>query len=355
MAGAPWTDDEKQDCLALDYEEFRELHPHRGWNSYRFKRARLIEQQTRATPDDTAPEPLASPRPEPRQADWEALFASLENAEVARSRLSPTDEVAHVTAPDPLSFGVAFMSDIHAGAQGVDYPRFARDLATIADTDGLGVIVNGDLWENAKHMSKAGSALYHGLFNSPREQFYYTLTRFTPIRDKILAIAGGNHDARDGQAGIDRLPDLCQRLGTVYFSERGGTLYLTVGQQEYVIVVKHQYGGQSKINKSNSARRMWTEWPHAWESADVIALAHLHEPDLHQTMQRGRDVVWLRSGTFKTHDEWAESRGYKPSYGVPIVVFSPSARKMIPFADFEAGVRYLRMARAGERGRQQAA
>ena len=123
------------------------------------------------------------------------------------------------------------------------------------------------------------------------------------------------------------------------------TVYYTVGGHTYTIVAKHDYGGKSNITKTNSARRLWTEWPHSWQTADVIALAHLHEPNVSIQQQRGQDVVWLRSGAFKLVDEYALSKGYKSCYGVPIVVFFPGTRKMVPFLDFDEGVRYLRMVR----------
>lgn len=337
-------------CLTLEFDDFHDLYPHRKWNAYRFKRARLIEKGA-VIPTETA---LSSAKPEPREEDWEALFSALESAEATRHRLSPTDEVAHITAPGNAPFGVAVMSDLHIGASGVDYARLREDIDLISRTDGLGVIVNGDLWENSKPQMKSGNALYHSLFSSPREQYYYARTRFSPIKEKILAITQGNHDARDAiVAGIDRLPDLCRELNTHYFTERGGTIYLTVGDQEYVIVAKHEYGGSSKTNKSNRARRLWEEWPHSWENADVVTVGHLHEPDMHVTMRRGQPVYFAQSGSYKLHDSYSESHGYRPSYGVPLLVFYPDRRKIVPFTDMEDGITFLRLARAKYRVAQE--
>lgn len=99
------------------------------------------------------------------------------------------------------------------------------------------------------------------------------------------------------------------------------------------------------LNKSNRARRMWTEWTGAWENADVVTMGHLHQPDLHTTTQKGRDVHYVQSGTYKIRDAWSESKGYKPAYGVPVVVFYPNERRIIPFSDFHAGLEYLRAVR----------
>lgn len=340
-ANTSWTEQEDQDALAYDYEDFATLHPTRTWNAYRFRKSR-IQRKHRVM--DTA---SISAKPEPSDDELEELFTSLERAEAARAGLSPTEDTITVNAPDDLPCGIAFMSDIHAGASGVDYARFRHDLEVIRDTDGLYTIVNGDLLENAKVMSKAGNALYHAAFANPREQITYVRKRLSIARGKILAILSGNHDSRDGMyAGIDRLPQLCRDLDVPYGTEAGMTVNFVVGGHQYVVVAKHDYTGKSNITKSNSARRMWTEWPHSWDSADVIALAHLHEANLSVQYQRGQEVVWLRSGAFKIHDEYALSKGYKSTYGVPIVVFFPGTRKMIAFLDFDEGVRYLNAVRS---------
>lgn len=342
-----WTPEATQAALTVDtYDEFSRMFPdisNRAWACKRNREKRKLEP---FTPDGN-PVAVTTALPDPAEEDWEELFDSLERADTFRKSLSPTEEVTHVVAPDNKPFAIAFTSDHHIGAQGVDYGQMRRDLETIRDTDGLYFVVNGDIFENAKPQMKSGNALYHSLFASPREQYFYAKSRLSIARDKLIALSQGNHDARDGMvAGIDRLPDLCKHLDTVYFSEKGGTIYLTVGDQQYVIVMKHQYMGNSKITPTNSARRLWQEWPHAWESASVIALAHFHDPHVYQHEQKGRDVVWLRSGSYKVKDEWSESKGFRPSYGVPIVVFFPDEHKMVSFKDFDEGVRYISAVRA---------
>jgi len=205
----------------------------------------------------------------------------------------------------------------------------------------------GDYLDNYKPQAKSGTGTYHSLFASPTEQLAYVTTRLRIAQGKWLCLAQGNHDAWDGKwAGIDRLPALANDLGAPYFSERGGTLMMHVGKTRYVVIVKHDYRGRSQINKSASQGRLFDNWPE-WTNADVICLAHLHEPDMHQTMRKGQTVTYLRSGTYKIHDEWAESAGYKPSYGVPMVVLYPGTRKIVAFSgeNFEEAVQFLQQAR----------
>jgi predicted phosphodiesterase len=280
-------------------------------------------------------------------AEWEHYFSLLEDADEKRETLADSTRSVVWDSPVPGPIGVAFLSDIHAGASGVLYKRFRQDIETIAATEGLYAVMNGDLFEGAKVMSKAGNALYSSAFASQKDQYQYIRRRMLLAQGKWIVVTGGNHDSRDYQtAGLDRLPDLCNELGVPYATETGATVTLTVGSQVYTVVVKHDYRGKSQLNKSNSMRRLWDEWPHSWQNADVVALAHLHEPDLHETMRKGEPVVYLRSGSYKVVDSWAESAGYKPQYGVPIVIFDPDTRFIQPVRDFAMGVRVLRAARA---------
>lgn len=369
-ANTPWSDDELAYLAEHGIAAFLDRYPGlRSYDAVRVKHGTL-KRDAAYVPGRTGPlhdvrqectesgtpwpdEPagiITHAKPDPAEDDLESLFTSLERADAIRPSLSPTEHTTRVIAPDDLPTGVAFMSDIHAGASGVDYARFRSDLDVIANTDGLYTIINGDLLENAKVMSKAGNALYHAAFANPREQYLYVRTRLSTIKGKILAILAGNHDSRDAMyAGIDRLPELCRYLDVPYATEAGMTVYLTVAGHTYTIVAKHDYGGKSNITKTNSARRLWTEWPHSWQTADVIALAHLHECNVSMQYQRGQEVVWLRSGAYKIHDEYALSKGYKSTYGVPIVVFWPRSRKMVAFMDFDEGVKYLRMVRGEAR------
>lgn len=282
----------------------------------------------------------------PESEEYEALFDHLEAAEEERGGLKLSQKVATFTSPDRLPIALACMSDVHAGAGGVAYGHFRRDLETIAATDGLYVIVNGDLMETGLTFSKAGQTLYSGAFNAPRDQYTYMVSRLSRVKDKLIAIGSGNHDARHGQVGIDRLPEMARDLGTVYYSEGGLTLTLRIGDERYVVALSHQFTGSSKITPSNRHRRMSQEWVGTREPLDAVVVSHLHEPLIEVVMQRGTPIVYVSSGSYKyLSDGYSESKNYKPAYGVPILVLSPDRHSITPFIDFDEGVRYLEQER----------
>jgi predicted phosphodiesterase len=361
-----WTQQECEDLLRLTEDEFlaayvdrtllgvrmkaQDLLPGESYTNFRVRQAteraeaheaRVAGQRAPGMPEELPEDPEA----------LERLFAAYREVVAAGSELAGRPSKRLDWRPeDDAPVAVAFMSDIHAGAT-IDYERFEEDLRTIRDTDGLYAVINGDLTENTKPQAKSGTALYGAVFPAPGLQLAYMTTRLEWIArepHKLLAIVEGNHDGFDGRfAGIDRLPDLARHLGAEYFTETGGSIFVHLGGQSYHLVVRHNHAGISQLNKGNSARRLYDEWPWASEHADVIALAHTHEPHLEQVMRKGEIVTYVRSGTYKVRDEWAENNGWRSAYGVPVVVLFPGDRRIVAFhgSQFGEAVDYLRMAR----------
>ena len=357
-----WSAAETQAALAMSEDEFLAAHPNRTFNALRQRLEGLLGtgetytqfrvRQAQEAHEAAVAAHRAPGMPEELPEDPEALerlFSAYHEVVAAAGELDgkPSTRLDW-NPPDSRPVAVAFVSDIHAGAA-IDYARFESVMRTIAGTDGLYCVINGDLTENTKPQAKSGTALYGALFAAPGLQLAYVTTRLRWAQGKILAIAEGNHDGFDGRfAGIDRLPDLAKDVGAEYFTETGGSIFATVGGATYHLVVRHNHRGNSQINKGNSARRLWDEWPWAWENADVVALAHTHEPHLEQPLRKGEVVTYLRSGTFKVRDEWAENNGWRSAFGVPVVVLWPGEKRVIAFhgQHFDEAVRYLSMLRA---------
>jgi hypothetical protein len=212
----------------------------------------------------------------------------------------------------------------------------------------------GDYIENTKAQSKAANALYDAAFPSPREQLRYVADRLGVCAGKWIALCQGNHDAWDGRhAGIDRLPDLAAKLGAEYFTEGGGAVLATVGAERYALVCRHNTAGNSRINTTNPQRRLYDDFA-ALDNGnpDAICIAHFHHNDLHQPTRKGRPVVYIRSGTYKTRDGYAQRGGFLPEYGAPLLILYPDKRKVIPFRGdhWLDGLRFLASERARYRG-----
>lgn len=360
-----------------EQDEWMRANPGKGWNSYLAEgvgdHARTTFQERKrhllgkriAT---NAPDPASDTAPvsagavswegieEPSDEEWEQFFALLEGANDLRALLGTSPSRVEFSAPDDgLPVAVAFTGDWHCGAGGVEYGLLRRDLDLIRDTPGLYAVLMGDALEGVSTHSKAAPALYSGLFSDGRFQEKYVVMRAVTCAGKWLAMLSGNHDEWIYKnAGISRMDQLAAKVGAPHFGEGGGTVVVRVGGQEYVIGVRHNAPGNSRLNTSNPIRRLFDDWPE-WENAHILCIAHFHYNDLHvQSRKGGHPVTYLRSGTYKLHDSYAKAGGFTPEYGVPMVVLKPDTHEVVAWRgnQFLEGVEYLTWLRAQYAARQ---
>jgi hypothetical protein len=73
----------------------------------------------------------------------------------------------------------------------------------------------------------------------------------------------------------------------------------------------------------------------------------LHYPDLQQLYRQGKEVVYVRSGSYKKYDEYGQKlNGYSGKEGVPIMIYFPDRHEVIPFSDLQRGLDYLSVVRS---------
>ena len=356
-----WTDLETRDLLRLTEDAFltaypdrtllavrtkiRDLVPGETYTNFRLRQASEIMVREMMTAAPAAP---VTVKERPTDEEYESCFGLLEQAGAARLSLSPTQESTEFTAPDDgLPVAIAYTGDWHCGASGVRYDLLRRDLDLIRDTDGLWAVGMGDWLEGVNIGTKAASALYSGLFNDGGFQEVYVVKRAEALRGKWLAILSGNHDEWIYRAaGITRMDQFATQLGAPHFSQGGGTIFASVGMQRYVLGVRHNVAGNSRLNTTNAQRRAFDDWPE-WENCHAICVAHLHYNDLHVQPRRGARCVYLRSGTYKTVDGYARDNGFSPEWGVPLTILLPDQHRIIAWRgdDFLEGLRYFRWLR----------
>ena len=273
------------------------------------------------------------PEPLPSAADYDGDVAAYYEAvkAVTKAKIGLVDKPTTIewTAPDDNWCGFVFLGDIHIGGL-IDYDQLEADIAIIRDTPGLRCILTGDYSERFEGSGKLQHAMAGDIVPGSDDQeilVLYSLSGLAGLTDLVLA---GNHDDFGGGEGVRRL---AKRLGAVYVTQAGCMFKASVGSEQYVLYIKHQYTGASRISTSNEGRRFWTEFGVAGEytNADVTVLAHLHQPDTHQVERKGNTITHLRGGTYKTVDPWARKGGYSPAYGPALVLLNPREHEVIPF------------------------
>ena len=314
----------------LSVQNFRKRH--------NLMRSTAIEEQRRGHYLERKPDPLPPLAELPEDPDeWDAHHALAFADHMAKARqiaagIAPSDSRANWTFPERLPVGVCFVGDFHVGASGVEWFNLKQDLKTIGETDGLYVIGMGDYAEGITgSMGKLSTALHSlGAFPDRRTQQLALIEVTKQCQSKWLAFAEGNHDGwSDRQAAYNFTYDIAKAIGAPFFREAGGSIYITVGDVEYLIAVAHDWHGKSRINPSNKQRRMLEEW-NARERPDVVCTAHTHHNLTHQEPKNGMDPVYLNSGTYKTADRYSTDRKFHPAWGLPMAMLYPDTRVVVP-------------------------
>lgn len=159
-----------------------------------------------------------------------------------------------VTLGDFPSIEIRVFSDWHIGDKACDMNAIKEEIEYVRTTENCFAICNGDLMNNA---TKASVSDCYSEEIPPMTQLQMLCDLLEPVKDKILILTQGNHEARTYRAdGIDLTALLAKQLG-IYdrYVREGGVLFLRFGKTSaknhnrtltYSIYCTHGSGGGRK-------------------------------------------------------------------------------------------------------------
>ena len=174
------------------------------------------------------------------------------------------------------------LADLHIGSKHFKRDILEKHLEVIKnDPNGL-LILNGDLVNNSIKTSIGD--IYEETLN-PEEQIDLLVEMFEPLKDKIIGVVAGNHEARTYKiTGISVLKNFCYRLGIIdLFSPIANLTFLSFGKskgrdhvkQTFTIYNSHGRGGGKLIgSKANRVHNLSSIVP----NADLYIHSHTHAP-----------------------------------------------------------------------------
>ena len=218
------------------------------------------------------------------------------------------------------------LSDLHIGDKLCNLKVINSVLEEVKKNNNIFIILNGDLMNNATKTSVSDT---YNEQMTPTEQILCLCDLLDPIKDKILVIHQGNHEARTlKNDGVDIIRLVARQLGIEdRYSAGWWYLYLTLGLNEkkkdrpmmYTITGIHGYGGGRKNGgKINNLVEMSDK-----VIADIYVMGHTHTPIVtrnsiflpdyqHKTLVQ-KDKYYLMTNSFLEYGGYGETYGFTPS------------------------------------------
>ena len=209
------------------------------------------------------------------------------------------------------------VGDVHLGAVQCNEAAWRQFIKAISDDPNAYVVLLGDLLDNSTRNS-VGSP--YDATMSPMEQKKAMCKYLDPIKDRILAMTTGNHEARTTkESDVDLTADIATKLD-IEDRYRREICYVKIAlgkrsdgspQQTYNLVMTHGAGGGaltgSGINKNE-------RFSAVIENVDIFVSGHTHKPAV--TKPR-RLMIDTRTGTVVERDtvvltatSWLSYGGY---------------------------------------------
>lgn len=240
------------------------------------------------------------------------------------------------------AFQLVVLGDMHIGDELCDMDLIKNTIDYIKKTKDCYCILNGDLLNNALKTSK--SDIYKEQMTM-EEQQELLIDLLTPIKDKILVMATGNHEYRTNLlAGINPLKAVAYALGVKdKLVEHSYILTIEFGVAYNIPSVKNRYvvfgihggngGGKTVGSTANALYEMSLIRP----DMDLYIHSHTHTPvnysdmiflfDRKSKKTREHQRTFFNANAFLKYGGYAEQKGYKPTDRTPSVITVAAFRK----------------------------
>ena len=223
---------------------------------------------------------------------------------------------------------IHIFADLHIGDKSCDIEEIKNRIEYVRATKNAYCILNGDIINNA---TKTSISDCYAEELSPMEQLERFVEIFEPIKEKIIAITQGNHEARTyNKEGID-ITNLCaKQLGIEErYSKTGAIIFLRLGDKKnkthqdqqicYTIYSTHGSGGGRK----EGAKAIRLADMSNIIDADIYIHSHTHLPMIikeayYRTDSRNSsfaivDKLFVNTSAMLNYGGYGQAYEYKPN------------------------------------------
>lgn len=243
---------------------------------------------------------------------------------------------------DLPNLNIVVASDWHIGDKSCRLSEIKNIVEQVKNNRTDYFILNGDLMNNATKNSVSDS---YAETIPPMKQIEMLVDLLTPVKDKILFVSCGNHEARTyRESGVDLMSIFCSQLGIQdRYAREGGVLYVSFGRSgahahhrriAYSIYATHGTGGGRK----EGAKAIRLADMASIVDVDVYIHSHTHLPfvmkeDFYRNCYNNRSVakvqhLFVNSSAQLDYGGYGQTNEFKPaSCDNPIIHLSGTSKR----------------------------
>lgn len=239
-------------------------------------------------------------------------------------------------------------ADEHIGDEHSDIKRLMQRIEYVKNNPNAYCILNGDIMDNATRTSIGDT--YTSEFN-PMEQLEKAVELFSPVKDKIIAITHGNHEARTyRKEGIDMSALIAAQLGIAdKYTPTSALIFLRFGRVSrgiretsgsgdvrkicYTIYALHGSGGGRKegakaIRLADMASIVDVDiYIHSHTHLGMIMKQAFHRIDKYNSSVALVDKLFVNTASNLGYGGYGEAQEFKPSSKETPVIYMSGKKK----------------------------
>lgn len=209
------------------------------------------------------------------------------------------------------------LSDLHIGSREFDEATFQKTSRAILSAPNRYIVLAGDYIDNG--VKSSVTSPYDAVMQ-PKAQRDYAVEILYPLKDRIIAAVGGNHEYRSAKdTDTDPAEIIMTKLGLEdRYKESMAFVLLKVGERTnhdkttpaYCICLTHGSSGGQTLGAGLSKADQFA----SISGADLMILGHSHKPAVAPSSRlecdRNRGIVSQRNYGIMICTAWLEYGGY---------------------------------------------
>lgn len=225
-----------------------------------------------------------------------------------------------------LPIAITWMSDVHFGSLEVDYELFERHLELIINTPNMFIIFGGDEIDNFNAVKYPDGIWHDGVSPEDQMKAWAELLSRLDEQSKLGAIVWGNHTEFSSAAGINPYSAFFSEVSCPLFVDGGGVLNIILNNIKYRIGIRHTFWGGSKLNITNSPKRMIQ---FGYPNLDAAFVGHTHNAGGEMFTLEGQEKIAVTGGTYKTKDTFKKRWDGDPHEAGFTILLYPNEKQML--------------------------